>query len=46
MPDVGSQHPPPLHMLPAQQALPAVPHAWQTPWPQISPAAEHCVWSA
>jgi hypothetical protein len=36
-----SQHPPPLHMLPAQQANPDAPHAWHPPVAQTLPEAEH-----
>jgi hypothetical protein len=36
-----SQHPPPLHVPPAQQAKPDEPHAWQPPGAQTLPWAMH-----
>src|SRR5208283_5827263 len=38
-----SQHPPPLQMLPAQQANPDAPQAWHTPVEHTLPGAEQAV---
>jgi hypothetical protein len=43
LPPAVSQQPVPLHMLPAQHASRAAPHAWHVPFEQTLPAVEHCM---